>query len=74
MLVRCLPHGNRAAYIFLLLVNVTNLKPYVLFCQWPRRVYDNVFEALRGLEAGVMKSKGIVSPLNFERIFVAACK
>jgi hypothetical protein len=34
-------------YIFLLLMNVTDLEPNVLFSQWARRVIDNVLEALR---------------------------
>lgn len=33
-------------YVFLLLVDVANLKPDVLLCQGARRGMDNVFEAL----------------------------
>jgi len=33
-------------YLFLLLVNMTNLEPNVFFTQWARRVIDNVLEAL----------------------------
>lgn len=34
------------AYVFLLLVDMANLKPDVLFRQWARWVRDDVFETL----------------------------
>jgi hypothetical protein len=37
---------GREAYIFLLLMHMSNLEPDVLFIERPRRIGDNVFEAL----------------------------
>ncbi len=37
----------QATYLFLLLVNMTNLEPDVLFSQRSRRVSDNILEALQ---------------------------
>ena len=51
------PPLERGTNIFLLLMNVTNLKPYVLLCQRPRRVGDYIFEALRRLAADITKSE-----------------
>lgn len=39
--------GRGVTHVLLLLVNMTNLKPDILFRQGPRRIVDNVFEALR---------------------------
>ena len=33
-------------YVFALLVNVTNLKPNILFSQRPGGILDDIFEAL----------------------------
>ena len=35
-----------STYIFLLLMDVADLEPYILLGQWPRRVLHDVFEAL----------------------------
>lgn len=37
---------NPDTYIFLLLINMANLKPDILFCEWPRGIGDNPFETL----------------------------
>lgn len=37
---------NPDTYIFLLLVNMADLEPDILFCEWPRRIGDDPFEAL----------------------------
>lgn len=56
VILRCVRHvvsisSGGPTHIFLLLVNVTNLKPDVLLCQWRRRIRDNVFEALRAVSS-----------------------
>ena len=38
-------------------MDVADLKPYVLFCQWPRRIRHNVFEALGSRLAVIVAGK-----------------
>ena len=39
-------HSQAHTYIFLLLVNMADLEPDVLFVEWPRWIRDDVLEAL----------------------------
>ena len=42
--------GETGTYILLLLVDVSNLEPNILFSQWPRWVFDDPFEALKSCQ------------------------
>lgn len=37
---------NADTYVFLLFVNMADLKPDILFCEWPGRIGNDPFEAL----------------------------
>lgn len=39
--------GQKAAYIFLLFMDMANLEPDIFFSQRPRGISDDVFEALK---------------------------
>ncbi len=37
---------NPDTYVLLLLIDMADLKPDILFCEWPGRIGDDPFEAL----------------------------
>jgi hypothetical protein len=39
--------GEPVSYIFLLLMNVTDLEPNIFLGKWPRRIVNDVLEALK---------------------------
>ena len=61
-------------HIFALLMNVSNLEPYVLFRERSGRVLNNVFEALTpDQQSGSLDRMGGI-PLDSGRTSAAVCK
>ena len=43
------PEWTEHTYVFLLFMDMTNLKPYVFFVQWSWRIRYNIFETLNAV-------------------------
>lgn len=62
------------AYVFLLLMHMTDLKPDVFFAEWSRRVRHDVAEALRFKLAMIAKAiRPRYIPPSFAGTSAAAC-
>jgi len=63
-------------YIFLLFMDMANLKPDIFLIQWSRWIRHNVLEALEEVRVSMesMTGESFLVPLSFVDIFAVACR